>query len=131
MATPQFVRALFSPNSYRPSNDGSRWLRVVDDLAEAQKKIEAAGGPFFFHLGDERHGNFERKFKDPRHLVFDISKTGWIGADGRIDSQRPSMILVLTGRRFDRSVGMVQIKRCFAPIILRASESKFARIAYF
>jgi catechol 2,3-dioxygenase-like lactoylglutathione lyase family enzyme len=54
----------------------------VDDLAEAQKKIEAAGGKFFFDLGDERHGNFERKFKDPDGVIFDISKHGWQGTDG-------------------------------------------------
>jgi catechol 2,3-dioxygenase-like lactoylglutathione lyase family enzyme len=55
----------------------------VDDLAETQRRIEAAGGRFFFDLGDERHGNFERKFKDPDGVVFDISKHGWIGTDGR------------------------------------------------
>jgi predicted enzyme related to lactoylglutathione lyase len=37
----------------------------VDDLAETQSRIEANGGKFFFDLGEERHGNFERKFKDP------------------------------------------------------------------
>jgi catechol 2,3-dioxygenase-like lactoylglutathione lyase family enzyme len=55
----------------------------VDDLAETQKKIEAAGGKFFFDLGDERKGNFERKFKDPDGVVFDISQHGWLGTDGR------------------------------------------------
>ena len=54
----------------------------VDDLAETQKKIEAAGGKFFFDLGDERAGNFERKFKDPDGVIFDISKNGWQGTDG-------------------------------------------------
>ena len=54
----------------------------VDDLADAQNKIEAAGGKFFFDLGDERHGNFERKFKDPDGVIFDISKNGWQGTDG-------------------------------------------------
>ena len=29
-----------------------------------------AGGKFFFDLGDERHGNFERKFKDPDGVSF-------------------------------------------------------------
>src|SRR5262245_13322558 len=53
----------------------------VDDLAETQKKIEALGGKFFFDLG-ERHGNFERKFKDPDGVIFDISKHGWQGTDG-------------------------------------------------
>jgi predicted enzyme related to lactoylglutathione lyase len=54
----------------------------VDDLAETQKRIEAAGGKFFFDLGDEREGNFERKFKDPDGVIFDISKHGWQGTDG-------------------------------------------------
>jgi predicted enzyme related to lactoylglutathione lyase len=54
----------------------------VEDLAETQKRIEAAGGKFFFDLGDERHGNFERKFKDPDGVIFDISKHGWQGTDG-------------------------------------------------
>jgi predicted enzyme related to lactoylglutathione lyase len=54
----------------------------VDDAAETQKRIEAAGGKFFFDLGDERKGNFERKFKDPDGVVFDISENGWVGTDG-------------------------------------------------
>jgi predicted enzyme related to lactoylglutathione lyase len=54
----------------------------VEDLAEAQQRIERAGGKFFFDLGDERHGNFERKFKDPDGVIFDISQRGWIGTDG-------------------------------------------------
>jgi predicted enzyme related to lactoylglutathione lyase len=53
----------------------------VDDVGETQKRIEANGGKFFFDLGDERHGNFERKFKDPDGVIFDISKDGWQGTD--------------------------------------------------
>ena len=55
----------------------------VDDLADAQKRIEAACGTFFFDLGNdaEKH-NFERKFKDPDGIIFDISKKGWLGATG-------------------------------------------------
>ena len=55
----------------------------VDDLAETQKRIEAMGGKFFFDLGDARKGNFERKFKDPDGVVFDISEHGWVGTDSR------------------------------------------------
>ena len=54
----------------------------VDDLAETQRRIEAAGGTFFFDLGDERKGNFERKFKDPDGVIFDISEHGCVGTDG-------------------------------------------------
>jgi catechol 2,3-dioxygenase-like lactoylglutathione lyase family enzyme len=53
----------------------------VDDLAETQRRIEKAGGQFHFDLGDERHGNFERKFKDPDGVLFDISQNGWIGTE--------------------------------------------------
>jgi predicted enzyme related to lactoylglutathione lyase len=52
----------------------------VDDLAETQRRIEAAGGTFFFDLGnDQEKENFERKFKDPDGIIFDISKRGWQG----------------------------------------------------
>jgi predicted enzyme related to lactoylglutathione lyase len=54
----------------------------VDDLAETQKRIEAAGGQFFFDLGDAEKENFERKFKDPDGVIFDISKKGWQGTRG-------------------------------------------------
>jgi predicted enzyme related to lactoylglutathione lyase len=52
----------------------------VDDIAATQKKIEALGGKFFFDLGnDQEKENFERKFKDPDGIIFDISKKGWLG----------------------------------------------------
>ena len=55
----------------------------VEDLAAAQKRIEAAGGTFFFDLGnDAEKENFERKFKDPDGIIFDISQKGWLGATG-------------------------------------------------
>src|SRR6185312_13321687 len=53
----------------------------VDDIAETQRRIEAAGGAFFFDLGsDPGKENFERKFKDPDGIIFDISGKGWVGA---------------------------------------------------
>jgi catechol 2,3-dioxygenase-like lactoylglutathione lyase family enzyme len=54
----------------------------VDDLAETHKKIEALGGKFFFDLGDAEKENFERKFKDPDGVLFDISQKGWQGTHG-------------------------------------------------
>jgi catechol 2,3-dioxygenase-like lactoylglutathione lyase family enzyme len=53
----------------------------VDDLTEAGDKIKAAGGTFFYDLGDatQKKKNFERKFKDPDGIIFDISHTGWSG----------------------------------------------------
>jgi catechol 2,3-dioxygenase-like lactoylglutathione lyase family enzyme len=55
----------------------------VEDIATTQKRIEAAGGQFFFDLGDDQDKeNFERKFKDPDGIIFDISRKGWLGATG-------------------------------------------------
>ncbi len=57
---------------------------IVDDIAEAQKKVEAAGGTFFMDLGDNAEKeNFERKFKDPDGIIIDISRKGWSGTDSR------------------------------------------------
>jgi len=57
---------------------------VVDDIAQTEARINAAGGQFFFQLGEgEDKQNFERKFKDPEGIIFDISRKGWVGtADG-------------------------------------------------
>ena len=53
---------------------------IVDDLADTEKRIESEGGKFFFQLGEgEDKDNFERKFKDPDGVIFDISRKGWVG----------------------------------------------------
>ncbi len=48
-----------------------------DDLPAQQKQIEKAGGKFFFDLGEPEDDGFERKFKDPDGIVFDINWKGW------------------------------------------------------
>ena len=35
------------------------------------------GGQFFFDLGEEGDEGFERKFKDPNGIIFDVNDTGW------------------------------------------------------
>src|SRR3974377_855300 len=55
----------------------------VEDIGAIQKRIEDAGGTFFFDVEDDQENeNFERKFKDPDGIIFDISKKGWLGATG-------------------------------------------------
>jgi catechol 2,3-dioxygenase-like lactoylglutathione lyase family enzyme len=49
----------------------------LDNLKEGQAAIEAAGGEFFFDLGEEGDDGFERKFKDPNGIIFDINDQGW------------------------------------------------------
>ncbi|MCZ6774462.1 MAG: VOC family protein, partial [Proteobacteria bacterium] len=55
----------------------------VDDLEATQKRIEEAGGTFFFDFGGSKESaNFEKKFKDAEGVDFDISLKGWIGTAG-------------------------------------------------
>jgi catechol 2,3-dioxygenase-like lactoylglutathione lyase family enzyme len=52
----------------------------VEDLEEAKKRVEAAGGKFFFTLGETKEdANFEVKYQDPDGVIFDISEKGWLG----------------------------------------------------
>lgn len=60
---------------------------VVDDLEEATKKIEDAGGAFFRKLPAYPGVDAETKFKDPNGVVFDVAEHPWTitrkdGADG-------------------------------------------------
>jgi predicted enzyme related to lactoylglutathione lyase len=55
----------------------------VESIKDTQALIEQHGGTFFFDLGDERKGNFERKFKDPEGIIFDVSENGWVGTATR------------------------------------------------
>jgi catechol 2,3-dioxygenase-like lactoylglutathione lyase family enzyme len=55
----------------------------VDDLKDGQTAIEQAGGEFFFDLGKEGDEGFERKFKDPDGIIFDINDTGWTMTSGK------------------------------------------------
>lgn len=55
----------------------------VDDVAAYEKRVEDAGGHFFFELQGSKKGNSERKYKDLDGVVFDISAHGWVGTDGR------------------------------------------------
>ena len=59
-----------------------------DDLEAQQKQIEAAGGQFFFDLGDPDDDDFERKFRDPNGIIFDINWKGWTLTKGKVASKR-------------------------------------------
>jgi catechol 2,3-dioxygenase-like lactoylglutathione lyase family enzyme len=67
-----------------PTADGVRGTHHfgfrVADLAASQERIEALGGKYCFDLGDPNGMNFERKFRDPEGIIFDISEKGWYGA---------------------------------------------------
>jgi methylmalonyl-CoA/ethylmalonyl-CoA epimerase len=54
---------------------------IVDDLEDMSAKIEANGGRFHRELKGGGGVDFERKFRDPDGVVFDISHKGWIGIE--------------------------------------------------
>jgi len=60
----------------------------VDDLSKQQKEIEAAGGEFFFDLGDPDDDDFERKFKDPNGIIFDVNWKGWALTSSKVKGKR-------------------------------------------
>lgn len=50
----------------------------VDDLESSSAKIKSKGGAFFLDLPQDKDSlYFERKFRDPEGIVFDISQKGW------------------------------------------------------
>ncbi len=54
---------------------------IVDDLEAMSKKIEEHGGRFHRELKGGGGVDFERKFRDPDGVVFDISHKGWVGIE--------------------------------------------------
>jgi predicted enzyme related to lactoylglutathione lyase len=59
-----------------------------DNIETQQKQIEAAGGQFLFDLGDPDDDDFERKFKDPNGIIFDINWKGWTLTKGKVAGKR-------------------------------------------
>lgn len=53
----------------------------VDDIAEARRKVEAAGATYV--MGNEAQGPdsfYEIKYRDPLGNIFDLTAHGWTGA---------------------------------------------------
>ena len=52
----------------------------VDDLDEAEKKVQDAGGTYLEGRPTSTNSFYECKYKDPLGIVFDLTHKGWIGA---------------------------------------------------
>ena len=53
----------------------------VDDLDASSEEIEKNGGTFFLDLPMEKDSlYYEKKYRDPDGVIFDISQNGWVGA---------------------------------------------------
>ena len=53
----------------------------VDDLDEAEKKVVNAGGSYLAGRPTSPQSYYEAKYKDPLGIVFDLTHTGWVGAE--------------------------------------------------
>ncbi len=61
-----------------------------DDFDAQQARIEAAGGTFFFDLGKPEDDDFERKFRDPNGIIFDLNWKGWAMTESKVTPVRES-----------------------------------------
>jgi predicted enzyme related to lactoylglutathione lyase len=52
---------------------------IVDDLEKYSERVKHNGGRFHRELKGGGGVDFERKFRDPNGVVFDISHKGWVG----------------------------------------------------
>lgn len=52
---------------------------IVDDLEKYTARVKANGGRFHRELAGGDGVDFERKFRDPNGVVFDLSHKGWVG----------------------------------------------------
>ena len=78
----------------------------VDDITQARRQVEAAGGKWLMGEPEQKGGSFyEVKFRDPDGVDFDLSESGWGGAQknpgGAGNEVGPSRPLVakFAGRR--------------------------------
>jgi methylmalonyl-CoA/ethylmalonyl-CoA epimerase len=54
---------------------------LVDDLDEASRQVERSGATIFQDVPREKTTEFyEKKYRDPDGIIFDITHSGWKGA---------------------------------------------------
>ncbi len=52
----------------------------VDDFTAVEAALTEAGATYAYDLGDPAGMNYERKWRDPEGILFDVSEKGWYGA---------------------------------------------------
>ena len=62
--------------------------RPLDHLRGERQSAAKAGGQFFFDLGDPDDDDFERKFRDPNGIIFDINWRGWTMTSSKVRPKR-------------------------------------------
>jgi catechol 2,3-dioxygenase-like lactoylglutathione lyase family enzyme len=79
-----------------------------DDFEQQQKRIEQAGGEFFFDLNDPDDDNFERKFKDPNGIIFDLNWKGWVLTSSR-NTRRPRTKIAAASRKSGKKTAKAKV----------------------
>lgn len=62
----------------------------VEDLDEAQRRIEAAGGAYVTGRPASPNSFYEAKFRTPAGQVFDVTHNGWAGAVRDVTPSAPA-----------------------------------------
>jgi catechol 2,3-dioxygenase-like lactoylglutathione lyase family enzyme len=73
--------------SEAPNHGVSHFGFCVDDFASVETALAAAGATYAYDLGDPEGMNYERKWRDPEGILFDVSEKGWYGALDEAESQ--------------------------------------------
>jgi catechol 2,3-dioxygenase-like lactoylglutathione lyase family enzyme len=70
-----------SPGATEPNNHGIHHFGFrVDDFGAVEAALSEAGATYAYDLGDPDGMNYERKWRDPEGILFDVSVKGWYGA---------------------------------------------------
>ncbi len=81
-----------------------------DDLEKQQQQIERAGGTFFFDLGDPDDDDFERKFRDPNGIIFDVNWKGWAMTSGKVKARGKGCFAAADARSRGKGSGRPKLK---------------------
>ena len=82
-----------------------------DDIEQQQKQIEKAGGKFFFDLGDPDDDDFERKFRDPNGIIFDINWKGWSLTSSKVKKAKGKMRAAAARKKVVKKTSKPKAKR--------------------
>jgi len=70
-----------TPDDLRKTTHGIHHFGFrVDNFAAVETALVAAGATYSHDFGDPAAMNYERKWRDPEGILFDVSEQGWYGA---------------------------------------------------
>jgi len=67
-------------NADAPTHGINHFGFCIDDFATVEAALAEAGATYAYDFGDPAGMNYERKWRDPEGILFDVSEKGWYGA---------------------------------------------------